>query len=71
MDDLEPLEPGTHVFTGTVKGWDARYGELLTDSGFTVCLVTQGHPAVPEGTHVTVVTKKYRPCYFVVAARRV
>ena len=69
MDDPDPFEPGTQIFTGTVKRWDVRYAELVTDSGFTAHLVTQGHPPVPEGAHVTVVAKKYRPCYLVIAVR--
>jgi len=71
MDDPDLFEPGTHIFTGTVKRWDVHYAELLTDSGFAVNFVTQGHPPVPEGTHVTVVAKKYRPRYLVTGVRRV
>jgi hypothetical protein len=57
------LEPGTHVFTGTVKVWRGDYGELLTDSGVTVPLTTQGHPPMREGARVTLVTRKFRPLF--------
>jgi hypothetical protein len=68
--ELDLFEPGTHVFTGTVKGWDRHRAELWTDSGFAVQFVTQGQPPIREGTHVTVVAKKYRPRYLVVGVRR-
>lgn len=61
MDEPDPFEPGDHVFTGTVKTWRGTYGELLTDSGVTVPLLTQGQPQVPEGARVTLVTRKLRP----------
>jgi hypothetical protein len=57
------LEPGTHVFSGTVKVWRSDYGELLTDSGVTVQLVTQGQPMMHVGERVTVVTRRFRPLY--------
>lgn len=57
------LEPGTHVFSGTVKVWRSDYGELLTDSGVTVQLVTQGQPMMREGERVTVVTRRFRPLF--------
>jgi hypothetical protein len=61
MDEPDPFEPGTHVFTGTVKIWRSGYGELVTDSGVTVPLLTQGHAPVREGARVTLVTRKLRP----------
>ncbi len=63
MDYPAQLEPGTHVFTGTIKAWRGDYGELLTDSGVTVPLVTQGLPPLPEGTRVTLVARKFRPLF--------
>ena len=57
------LEPGTHVFSGTVRVWGRDYAELLTDSGVTIQLVTQGHPDLRDGARVTVVTRRYRPLY--------
>jgi hypothetical protein len=63
MDEVDAFEPGTHVFTGTVKVWRSGYGELLTDSGVTVPLFTQGHPSLREGTRVTLVTRKLRPLF--------
>jgi hypothetical protein len=71
MDGLDPFEPGTHVFTGTIKRCDVSYAELLTDSGFAVPLATHGGPPVRAGAHVTVVARKYRPCYFVIALSKV
>jgi hypothetical protein len=65
MDELDPFEPGTHNFTGIVKAWTQNSAELVTDSGLTVFLSTQGQPPVPAGTRITVTTRKYRPCYLV------
>jgi hypothetical protein len=62
-EKLDLFEPGTHVFTGTVKVWRGDYGELLTDSGVTVPLTTQGHPTLLEGARVTLVTRKFRPLF--------
>ena len=62
-EKLDLFEPETHVFTGTVKFWRGDYGELLTDSGVTVPLVTQGHPPLREGTRVTLVARKFRPLF--------
>jgi hypothetical protein len=69
MDKPDQIEPGTHVFTGTVKRWDVHYGELLTDSGVAVYIDTHGQPPVYVGAHVTVVARKYRPCYLVMGVR--
>jgi len=65
MEDLDPFEPGTHTYTGIVKAWTANSAELVTDSGLTLFLSTQGQPAVAPGTRITVVTRKYRPCHLV------
>ena len=65
MNDLDPFEQGTHTFTGTVKVWAANTAELITDSGLVVFLDTRGQPAIPIGTRVTMVTRKYRPCHLV------
>ena len=62
-EKLDLFEPGTHVFTGTVKVWRGDYGELLTDSGVTVPLTTQGHPTLREGARVTLITRKFRPLF--------
>jgi hypothetical protein len=59
----EILEPGTHVFSGTIRVWRSDYGELLTDSGVTVQLITQGQPMMREGERVTIVTRRFRPLY--------
>jgi hypothetical protein len=66
MDDLDPFEPGTHTFSGVVKAWGTNSAELVTDSGLALFLSTQGQPQVPIGARVTVVTRKYRPCYLVI-----
>lgn len=63
MEELDPFEPGTHTFSGIVKAWTPNSAELTTDSGLTLFLSTQGQPTVPAGTRVTVVTRRYRPCY--------
>ena len=69
MDKPDQIEPGTHVFTGTVKRWDVHYGELLTDSGVAVYIDTHGQPPVYIGAHVTVLARKYRPRYLVMGVR--
>ncbi len=66
MDELDPFEPGTHTFSGIVKAWTPNSAELVTDSGLTVFLSTQGQPPVPVGARISIVTRKYRPCYLVV-----
>lgn len=63
MDDNETFEPGTHVFTGVVKSWGPAMGELVTDSGLSIFLATEGQPQVPAGSRVTVTSRKYRPRY--------
>ncbi|CCB63882.1 conserved protein of unknown function [Hyphomicrobium sp. MC1] len=57
------LEPGTHVFSGTVRVWGNDYAELHTDSGVTIQLVTQGLHTLRDGARITVVTRRYRPLY--------
>ncbi|MCC7251822.1 hypothetical protein [Hyphomicrobium sp.] len=63
MDDSHPVEPDTHVFTGTITAWRSDYGELFTDSGVTVPLLTRGLPAVPVGTRLTLVARKFKPLF--------
>ncbi|MBS0253484.1 MAG: hypothetical protein JSR78_20690 [Proteobacteria bacterium] len=65
------LEPGTHVFSGTVRVWSSDYAELHTDSGVTIQLVTQGLHGLRDGARVTVVTRRYRPLYQVEEVREV
>lgn len=57
------LEPGTHVFSGTVRVWGSDYAELTMDSGVTIQLITQGHPMRRVGERVTITARKYRPLY--------
>lgn len=71
MNDPDPFEPDTHVFTGIVKTWRSSYGELITDSGVTVPLITQGHPPILEGSRVTLVTRKLRPRFQIEKVYRV
>ena len=70
MDKPDLFEPDWQVFTGTVIRWDATYGELLTDSGVTIALVTQGHPEIPKGSRTTIKVRKYRPLYGVAQVLR-
>ncbi|WP_244534509.1 hypothetical protein [Hyphomicrobium sp. CS1GBMeth3] len=63
MNTSYPVEPDTHVFTGTVTVWYGDYGELLTDSGVTVPLLTRGLPAVPVGMRLTLVARKFKPLF--------
>jgi hypothetical protein len=65
MDDPESFEPGAHVFTGTIKSWNAVYGELVTDSGVSVPLITQGVTRVQIGSRVTIVARKLRPRFVI------
>lgn len=63
MEDGEFLEEETRVFAGKVVDWRSDRAKLVTDSGITVVLATKGLQAVPAGTHVTVVTRKFLPVY--------
>lgn len=63
MPDRGPLEDEAQVFSGVIKVWRTDYGELLTDSGVTVPLITRGYPAVPIGARVTLVARKYKPLF--------
>jgi hypothetical protein len=65
MDSFAPVEPDTHVFTGTVKAWHSDYGELITDSGVTIPLVTRGLAPMPVGTRMTLVARKLRPLFLI------
>jgi len=64
MDEIDPFEPGTQIFVGTVKFWRNGYGELVTDSGVTVPFSMQGQPAFRVGMRVRIVARKYRPRFF-------
>jgi hypothetical protein len=61
MDEIDPFEPGSQIFVGTVKFWRNGYGELVTDSGVTVPFNTQGRPALRVGMRVRIVARKYEP----------
>jgi hypothetical protein len=63
MNNSAPVEPDTHVFTGTITAWRSDYGELVTDSGVTVPLLTRGLPAMPVGTRLTLVARKFKPLF--------
>jgi len=63
MDNYAPVEPDTHVFSGTIKTWNSDYGELITDSGVTVPLITRGFPALPVGARLTLIARKLRPLF--------
>lgn len=65
MDETDSFEPGTHIFTGVVRAWGPMAGELVTDSGLSILISTQGQPAVPPGSRVTVTALRYRPRYHV------
>lgn len=64
MDDTDPFEPGSQIFTGTIRFWRGGYAELVTDSGVTVPLTTQGQPAFRVGARVRIVARKYKPRFF-------
>ncbi|MFN0219468.1 MAG: hypothetical protein ACKVP4_11720 [Hyphomicrobium sp.] len=65
MDDPEAFEPGDHVFTGTITTWNANFGELLTDSGVSVPLLTQGVTRMRVGARVTILARKLRPRFVI------
>lgn len=68
LDDPDPFEPGTQTFTGTIRSWRNNTAELVTDSGLSVLFhIQQGQQPVPEGTRITVTTRKYRPRYLVLS----
>lgn len=66
MNDADPFEPGSHVFTGHIKAWHGASGELVTDSGLVIVFSTQNQPPIPEGTRVTLTLRKFRPRYALV-----
>lgn len=63
MDNSSPVEPNANVFTGIVTAWRGDYGELVTDSGVTVPLLTRGLPELQVGTRLTLVARKFKPLY--------
>jgi len=65
MDTFGPVEPETHVFTGTIRTWSSDYGELITDSGVTVPVVTRGLPVMTVGTRLTLVARKLKPLFVI------
>lgn len=65
MEDPDSFEPGAHVFTGTIKTWNNVYGELVTDSGVVVPLITQGVTRMQIGSRVTIVARKLRPRFVI------
>ncbi len=65
MDDLDPFEPGTHTFRGTVRVWATTTAEVVTDSGLVVFLDVHGQPPMPPGARIAIETRKYRPCHLV------
>ena len=66
MTDSDPFEPGSHAFSGVVKAWNERSGELVTDSGLMIIFSTQNQPLVAPGKRVTLTLRKFRPRYSVV-----
>jgi len=69
MSDSDPFEPGSHAFSGVVKSWNERSGELVTDSGLMIIFSTQNQPVVPTGRRVSLTLRKFRPRYAVVAVK--
>ncbi|MEQ1578886.1 MAG: hypothetical protein ABL894_14715 [Hyphomicrobium sp.] len=66
MSDSDPFEPGSHAYSGVVKSWNERSGELVTDSGLMIIFSTQNQPLVEPGKRVTLTLRKFRPRYAVV-----
>lgn len=67
MTQLDPFEPGSHVFTGVVKSWTERTAELVTDSGLLITFSTQNHAPSPVGGRITVSMRKFKPHYALIA----
>jgi hypothetical protein len=63
MGELELFEPGTQIFTGTVRSWSGSFGELVTDSGLAVIFVLQGQPQPHIGERITISARRFRPVY--------
>jgi hypothetical protein len=70
MEEIDLFEPGSHVFTGTVRSWSGSYGELVTDSGLSVIFVVQGQPQPLIGERITIKTRRYRPVHHAVSVSR-
>ena len=70
MGDDDPLEPGTHVFSGNITVWRPPIAEIVTDSGLTVPLSIDCVAAVAVGTRVTIVARRIKPRYQVVKITR-
>ena len=66
MSESDPFEPGSHAYSGVVKSWTERSGELVTDSGLLLIFSTQNQPMVAPGKRVTLTLRKFRPRYAVV-----
>ena len=65
MDEADPFEPESQIFTGTIKVWRNGYGELVTDSGVTIPLTIKDQPAFRVGARVKIVARNYKPRFFV------
>jgi len=63
MGELELFEPGTQIFTGTVRSWSGSFGEHVTDSGLAVIFVLHGQPQPQIGERITISARKFRPVY--------
>lgn len=63
MGELDLFEPGTQIFTGTVRSWSGSFGELVTDSGLAVIFVLQGQPQPHIGERITISARRFRPVY--------
>ena len=70
MGDDDPLEAGSHVFSGCITVWRPPFAEIVTDSGLTVPLTIDGVGTVAEGTRVTIVARRIKPRYQVVKITR-
>ena len=66
MTESDPFEPGSHAFSGVVKSWNERSGELVTDSGLLIIFSTQNQTIIAPGKRVSLTLRKFRPRYAVV-----
>jgi hypothetical protein len=69
MTESDPFEPGSHAYSGVVKSWTERSGELVTDSGLLLIFSTQNQAVVAPGKRVTLTLRKFRPRYAVVEVK--
>ena len=70
MSEVDPFEPGSHTYSGTIKAWHGASAELVTESGLVIVFSTQNQEPLPAGSKVTVTLRKFRPRYALVNVQK-